>query len=164
MYKKGFTLIELLLYLALLTIIMSAVIPFAWVVITNGAKNSTGDMVYSTGRYLSERIKYEIRNAAGINSVSATSISLSNFNASLNPTVISLTGGNVTIKQGTGAIVNLNPTGTTVSSLTFTNNTSGDNKTKNISFVFTVLTSYTGSRQEYTASDTLRSSAEIRSN
>ena len=161
--KKGFTLVELILYVGIITIVLSALIPFAWSVIGNGVKSGVQEEVNGTARYISERIEFEIRNASGKNSVAANSLSLSEFNAVVDPTVISLSGGNVTLKQGTGSAVNLNPVNTFVSDLTFTNNSSGSGQTINISFTLTVVA--TGSsRQDFQATSSLKSSAELRSN
>lgn len=164
---KGFTLIELILYVAIITIVMSALIPFAWNVIGGSVKSSAQQEVSSQARFVSERIKYEIRQASGITSVGATSISLTNFSPDT-ATVISLSGGKLQInKNGTGP-VNLNSddtTITTVGGLIFKDYTSADNKTKHIQFSFTMDDNYPGSRQEYDAPAIIvESSAELRSN
>lgn len=159
----GFTLLELLLYVAMVTIILSALIPFTWDIIGSSVKSKVQQEVSANGRYVTERINYEIRNAAGINSVSASSISLSETNAAVNPTVIDSSGGNVRIKQGAAAAVNLNSDDTTVSSLTFTNYTSADNKTKHIQTVITIGSNFNQKRQEYKQTMTLETSAELRS-
>src|SRR3990167_11538866 len=65
----GFTLIELILYVALITIILSAIVPFAWNTVQTGVKSAVQQEVNANARYISERIKYEIRNSTGINSV-----------------------------------------------------------------------------------------------
>lgn len=163
--RKGFTLIELILYVSIITIVMSALIPFAWNVIEGGAKSSVEQDVSSQARFISQRIMYEIRNASDINSVSASSISLKVANASLDPTIIDLFGGNIRIKQGPGQADILNSTDTTITSLTFTDYSSADLKAKNIQFTFTIDDNYTGARQEFNAPpETLESAAEIRSN
>jgi len=163
---KGFTFIELLLYITIVTIMLSAIIPFAWNVIEGGAKSSVEQEVFSQARYVSEGLKYEIRRASGITNVGATSISLTNFSPDTT-TVISLSGGKMQInKNGTGA-VNLNSddtTITTVGGVIFTDYRSVDNKTKHIGFTFTIASNYSGARQEYKETITLRSSAEVRSN
>ncbi len=161
---SGFTLIELILYIALVTIILSALVPFAWNSVETGVKSSVRQEVNANVRYISERIKYEIRNSTGINSVTATSISLSTSASATNPTVIDLSGGNILIKQGTGSTVNLNSANTVINSLIFTNYTSGDNKTKHVQFVMTVAAFYAAARQEYQDSVVVEGSAEVRSN
>lgn len=162
--KTGFTFIELILYISIVTIMLSAMVPFAWNVIGAAAKSNTEQEVFSQARFVSERIKYEVRNATGINSVAATSISLATAVPATNPTIIDLVGGNIRIKQGAGAVVVLNSPDVVISGLTFTNNTSADNKTKNISYVFTLSANYGSTRQEFVETTTVRSSAEVRTN
>lgn len=162
--QKGFTLIELILYMAIVAFILGSLVTFAWNIIGTQAKSATEQEVFSSARYVSERIKYEIRDASGINSVTPTSISLANSVVSKNPTVIDLSGGKVRIKYGASGVVNLNSTDTNVSSLVFTNYTSGDNKTKNIQFTFTLQSNYSTSRQEYIETTSIRGDAEVRSN
>lgn len=164
--SKGFTYVEFILYIAIVVIVLSALIPFAWNVIGGGVKSTTQQEVFSNAQYISERLKYEIRNAAGINSVSSTLISLSVASVSANPTVIWLSGGDMYITQGTASAVRLNSQNTTVTNLAFTNFTSSDNKAKNIQFTFTIAAKYqgAGTRQEYNESTTMESDAELRSN
>lgn len=163
-HLPGFTYIEMILYLGIVTLMMTALIPFAWNAIEGGAKSATQQEVYSQASYISERIQHEIRNASGINSVSPTQISLSTADPATNPTIISLTSGNLALQQGASTPISLNSQNITVSSLTFTNYSSSDNKTKNIQFVFTLNAYYTTSRQEYNAATTIEGDAEVRSN
>lgn len=161
----GFTLIEILIYVSIVSLLMTVLIPFAWNVIEGGTKSATEREVFSNARFLSERIKYEIRNATNINSVSSTQISLANLNPNLNPTIINLSGNNMQIQQGSGSATTLNSQDTKIENLTFTNFTSSDNKTKHIKFSFTVSANYNaGQRQEFNESTTIESSSEIRSN
>ncbi len=162
--QRGFTYIEAILYIAIVSIMLTALIPFAWQIVEEGSQSSTQQEVSSNARYISEQIKYIIRNANGINSVSSSSISLSEATSAINPTVITWTSPNITIKQGTGATINLNSNDVKISSFTFTNNTSGDSKTKNISYVFTISDASTSVRSEFTSTMTVQSSAEVRNN
>lgn len=162
--NKGFTYIEFLVYIGLFTLILVSIIPFAWNVIGGNAKSATEQEVFANYRSIDSKISYAIRNASGINSVAATSISLANTDASQNPTVIDLSGGNIRIKKGVSSAINLNSAKTTVSSLTFTNYTSGGNETKHISWQYTISANYGSARQEYTESVNSSSSAELRSN
>lgn len=162
--NRGFTFIELLLYISIVTIMLSAIIPFAWNIIGSSTKSSTEQEVFSQARYVSERLKYEIRRASGITSVGATSISLTNFSPDTT-TVIDLSANKARInKNGTGP-VNLNSNDTNVTSLAFTDYTSADNKTKNIQFSFTMDDTGASTRKEYQVpAVTIESSAEVRSN
>ena len=162
---KGFTLIELLIYMSIVSIMLTALIPFAWNIIEGGAKSATEQEVFSNARTMSERIKYEIRNATAVNSISATQISLATPYSFTNPTIISSTSGNLTIQQGAAPAAALNSSNTNLSNLAFTNFTSADNKTKNIQFIFTLKASSSATtRQEFNESTTIESDAEVRSN
>lgn len=169
---NGFTLLELILYMGIVTIILSAIIPFAWNVIESGAKSGVQEEVYDQGRFISEKIEQEIRNAQDI------SLSTSNFDLNLaaNPgkklsiiefggttTIFDVQNGKVRITQGANPPVNLNSNDTNVTDLTFTNYSSADSKTKNIDFTLTVQDS-NNSSQSYSASISLRGDAEVRSN
>jgi Tfp pilus assembly protein PilE len=166
---KGFTLIELVLYIAIVSMMLITLIPFAWNIIEGGTKSSTQQEVFDNARYISEQIKYQIRNAIGINSVAPTQISLVTADSTTNPTIISLTGTDMTMKLGNGGSINLNSANATISAVSgviFTNYTSADNKTKNIQFVFTTRANYSGSgsRQEFNESTTIEGDGEVRSN
>lgn len=173
--NRGFTLIEIILYMSLLAILLAAFTPFMVQLIKGGEKASSGQDVYSTARYISERIKFELRNSNGVYTASST------FNANLatttgaffsiigdspnNPTIftVATSTGILLISQGTSSSVALNPSSTIVSNLTFSNYSSADGKSKNFGFTLTVENS-TGKGQEYEASTTIVGSAEIRSN
>ncbi len=162
---KGFTFIELILYISIVTIILSALVPFAWSAIQTGVKSSVQQEVNSNARYISEIIKYEIRRASGITSVTPTIISLTNFSPD-STTVIewNWATGNVTIIKNGGVAVNLNSANTIPLSLIFTSYTSSDNKTKHIQFTLNIAADYGAVRQEYQDSIVIKSSAEVRSN
>src|SRR3989338_6855686 len=145
--QRGFTFIELILYVAIVTIILSAIVQFAWSAVQTGVKSAVQQEVNANARYISERIKYEIRNSTDINSVAPTSISLATSTPATNPTIIDLSLGNIRIKQGAGIAVNLNSANTVINSLTFTNYTSGDNKTEHIQFTINIAASFAAARQ-----------------
>ncbi|MEK7534017.1 MAG: GIY-YIG nuclease family protein [Patescibacteria group bacterium] len=171
----GFTFIELILYISIVTIMLTAIIPFAWAVIGSGSKSATEQEVYSQARYVSERLKYEIRNAAGIDTANSNfDVNLANNPAQklrlteqspVNTYDINVTSlGIVQGKPGNDSASDLNSTDTKVTDLTFTNYTSSDNKTKHVGFTLTITSNYSGSRQEFKETITLRSSAEARNN
>jgi prepilin-type N-terminal cleavage/methylation domain-containing protein len=171
---RGFTLIELLLYSAIVSIIVTPITLIGLIVVGNSQKSAAQQEVFSAGKYLSELINFEIRNCNDIN------IASSNFGSNLalnagqklslantvpnNPTEFDVLNGKVRIKKGVAAAVELNSMDTKVTNLTFTNYTSADNKTKNVSYVLTIQSAYSGARQEYMATISAQSSAEVRSN
>ena len=169
--NTGFTLIETLLYISIITIMISSLIPFAWNIIGSSTKSSTAQEVSSAARYVSEKIKYEIRNASGIDAAN------SNFglNLSSNPsykitllnpsgsTVFTVQNGKVLIASG-GPGAALNSTDTRVDDLTFTNYSSSDGKTKHIGFTMTISLINPSQRSEFKNTISLRTSSEVRSN
>lgn len=163
-YQKGFTYIELIIYMSIVVMMMATLIPFAWNIIEGGAKSATQQEVTTNARYISELLKYEIRNATGINSITTQQISLATADAGTNPTVITLSGGVLQITKGSGSTINLTSDNVRISDLTFTDFSSSDSKTKHIRFVFTVEANYATTRQEYQGETTIEGSAEVRSN
>lgn len=98
--NNGFSLVELILYVALLSIIVSSLVIFGVNVVLIRSKVRVEQEVITNARLVGKRINYEIRNATGINSVGAQSISLSNTDVAKNPTVIAFSNGRVTIGWG----------------------------------------------------------------
>ena len=173
--QTGFTFIELILYVSIVTIMLTSIIPFAWSIIGSGVKSSTQQEVFSQARYVSERLKYEIRNATGIDVASSNfDVNLANNSSQklrlteqspVNTLDISVTtAGQAQLDPGNDVPYTINSTDTKVTDLTFTNYTSSDNKTKHIGFTLTIISNYSGSRQEFKETVTLQSSAEVRSN
>lgn len=166
-FELGFTFVEAILYVAIVTVMLSALIPFVWNMIEGAAKSNVQQEVSSNARYISERLKYEIRNATGINSIdcvsSSKTISLVNSNSGLNPTIITYSSPNITIKQGTGSTLNLNSADVVISSFSCSNNTSGS-LTKNISFSFIADQANNTSRSDFKSTITVQTSVELRSN
>lgn len=167
--ERGFTLIELLLYIQLLAIFITGAIYFAWDVIYGSEKSAIEREVNQNMRFASKRIQYEIRNASGINSVSANSLCLSSSNNSHNPTLIYVSNGRLTVGWGGNtsdctSMTNEQPltsNNITVDDLTFSNNSSGTDS-YNIGFTFTV--SSTGTKNEWQKSEEYYGSVEMRSN
>ena len=172
MNRYGFTLIELILYVGLITIILSTVAPFVLTIIQSGVKSATSQEVYSSARYVSERIKSEIRNANsiyeasstfGVNFATSSGVMFSlNGGIDANPTNIEVVSGAVRITEGTSTPVLLNSSDTIVTNLTFYNY-STTTITRNIGFTLTMTDSATTTRQEYMATSTIKTSVELRS-
>ncbi len=164
---NGFTFIELILYVAIISIVLMSLIPFAWNVIGGSFKSSAQQEVFSQARYVAERIKKEIRDANGVTTCNATTITLPNATASKNPTTFTFSSNQITITQGTDipSAIRLHSIGTQVTAFSCTNYTSVDTKTENLQFSFTIGDIYTGARQEFNVpAMTVQSSAEVRSN
>lgn len=124
-YKKAFTLVEVLLYMALTSIIV-LVIASMWVTITETRDRSEAmSIVNAEGQYIVSTINQIIRDSNSITSPTATnsgsSLTLAMTSAPINPTVINLSSGNITLTEGANPPVNLNSNRVTVSSLIFRN-------------------------------------------
>lgn len=164
--QKGFTLIELILYIALVSIFIGGAIQFAWDAIYGQTKSRTQQEVNQALRFIDARIAYEIRTASSINSVSATSISLEMADSARNPTVISLSSGTIRIGQGssgncpTSAPCSLHGSTVSITSLTFTNLSSGSSS--NIRYAITASRSNSSGRSEWDYAKSLTSSVELR--
>lgn len=168
----GFTFVEAILYIAIITILFTALIPFGINIIQAGAKSSIQQNVQSEGRFVLEKIVYEVRNARDID------IALSNFGTNFatnpthklsidyaapdDPTEISVAGGIVQLTKGSTTLP-LNSSSLQITNLTFTNNTSADLKTKHLSIILSV-SSGINTRQEYIYSTNFQTGVELRSN
>lgn len=161
---NGFTLVEMILYIAIVSIFMTGLVYFTWDVIYGRVKSFVHQEVNQNTRFASKRILFEIKNASGVNVISASSISLGTADPARNPTVIDVSGGRIRIGYGnSGNCPTSNPCYLTSnrvnSSLLFTDLSFGNSS--NIKFVLTA--SSTGDRQEYEKSETYESSVELRS-
>lgn len=172
--QNGFTLIELLLYLSIVSIVVTSLVYFAINATKASVKSKVKQETVTNARYITERLNYEIRNAIGINT------STSNFGVNLatsssyqlsiastapnNPTIFKINSGVLQISQGGGAFTDITSAEVTITSLVFTNNSSTNGDTKNISYVLTIESSANNTSQEYQDSMTLRSTIELRNN
>jgi Tfp pilus assembly protein PilW len=126
-YKKktGYTLIEMLLYLALTTILIGAVSSFVTVVLNFKAKTYAISEVEQVGNQMVLLIGRTIRNGTAINSPaiggSASTLSLNTLISGNNPTIFSLNGTTLQMKEGSAAVFNITPTTVDVTTLLFTN-------------------------------------------
>lgn len=123
--QAGFTLIELLLYVALIGILLSSVTAFFGTTLDARLKNHSVSEVNDQGTFAMDAMVQAARNATSITSPVATASS-SGFTVvvptgSLSPTIFSVSGGVLQIKEGVGATVPLTNNKVTVSSLTVTN-------------------------------------------
>lgn len=171
--KKGFTFIEVLLYMGIVSFILGAIISFAWNIIDFGVKSAIQQEVSAQARYISERLKYEIRNANSIQTsdfgVNLADDASKNISVSQDtphdPTRIFVQDNQVFIQQGTADSVSLQSADTIVTSLVFMDYSSADGSTQYVDFTVTVKADYPNAngRQEYQESVTIESGAEVRS-
>jgi len=163
--SDGFTLIELILYIAISSIFLTSAIYFTWDLMYGRVKSYTQQEVNQNIRFAEKRIVYEIRNALTITGTGGF-LSLTMSDTTRNPTIIDVSGGRLRIGYGisgpcpTTAPCFLTDNDVMVSGVTFTDFSSGANS-KHVRFTLTV--SKTGGRSEFQESQTIMSSAEVRS-
>jgi len=122
----GFTLIELSLYVVIMGICVLAISSFLNLINNAKIKNRLIAEVEQQGDQISSIIRQNILASSGINiplpgSTSAT-LSLSFLDINRNPTVFSTDAtGNITMKIGTGQIINLNNNYVRAENLIFSN-------------------------------------------
>lgn len=165
--EKGFTLIELILYVALVSMIFATLVPFAWNIINGGVKVGVEQEVYSQARYLSERIKKEIRDAASVSVCSSSELYLINPVAANSirfcyaPNVITFNQGNPPAACPGAPANRLHSADTSVVAFNCTDYT-GTN-TDNVQVNFTIESNYSSAtRKEYFESLIVQLTGETR--
>ncbi|HSX07439.1 MAG TPA: type II secretion system protein [Candidatus Saccharimonadales bacterium] len=162
--QRGYTLLELLLYMAIISILLAATTAFLGVTVDARVKNQTVAEVNDQGVAVMDYIMQTIRNASSITApaaaASSTSLTLVVPTGSLSPTVFSLSGTTLQVKEGAAAAVSLTNSKVQVTSLTFTNLTrSGTSGAVQVSFVMSRTNP--NAHNEYDYQKTFISSAEI---
>lgn len=164
MRRNGFTLPEFLIYIAIVGALLLASTDILLTVLRENAKWQAISEVNDHVRIALDRISLAIRNADSITSPlpSATSsrLQLAMANATINPTVFSLSNGAVQLKEGSAATTTLT-TNDVVVGLTFQNlTTTGTQGT--IGIVITVQAVASGTQTEYQFVQTASTTASIR--
>ena len=164
--NRGFTFIEIIIYIALLSIFIPGIGKVAWDSVNIRTKNYVMEEVHQNLRYSSQRIIKEIRDADSISSITPSSLALSMSDSSRNPTIINLSAGKIKISYGgSGDCPTSNPCDLTssdvvVSSLIFTNLSSGNSK--NIKFSTNIKFNSSSSKSLWQYDQNFTGSAELR--
>lgn len=123
--QSGFTLVEILLYLAISSFILLSVSGFVSASMRARAQSKVIAEVEQQGERIAQVISQTVRNSRGINApavgTSGSSLSVATTVSATNPTIFNLSGGNVTITEGSGSALPLNNNLVTISGLTFQN-------------------------------------------
>lgn len=157
--QDGFTLVELILYIALVSMFLTAAILFSWNVIFGREKSFKQQIVQQSARIAMAKIGYEIGRAQDLVSVSATSLVLSNGATN---TTIDRSGTRLRITTGGGAAVFITSNQVNATNLTFTNLSSTDLNTKNIRVSITLTQANTVSKGEFSATTLAEDSFELK--
>ena len=165
MDSKGYTLIELLLYVVILGLILTPLTYFFGMTSEARVKAQSISEVEDQGTAAMDYITQTVRNAYSVSApaaaASGSSLTLVVPTTALSPTVFSLNGTTLQVKEGTGATIPLTSGDVQVTNLTFKNLTrSGTSGVVQISFTIT-RTNNSGGRNEFDYQQTFTSSAEI---
>lgn len=161
----GYTLIELLLYITLAGMLLVSLTMFFGMSVDARVKTQSVTEVNQQGASAMEYIQQTVRNASSISApaaaASASSLTVVVPTASLSPTIFSLNGTVLQVKEGAAAAIALTNDDVQISNLTFTNLTrSGTHGVVRISF--TVSRTNTSGRNEYDYSKTFTTTVTIR--
>jgi Tfp pilus assembly protein PilW len=161
----GLTLVETVIYIVLAGTLILALSAFYVASTTARVKNQSINEVNEQGEYAMSQIVQTARNATAIvtpvAAASGSSLSLTVPTASLAPTLFSLSGTALQIKEGAAAAVNLTNANVQASNLTFTNlSRNGTNGVVRISFTLTRTKNV--DRNEYDYQKTFTTSVSLR--
>jgi type II secretory pathway pseudopilin PulG len=175
-HNQGFTLVELLIYVAVLMLLLAAIVPFILDMGSVRAKNFFQTDLYSQMRFVTEKIKYEVRSARSINGTAVFVTDLADVppnsfvidkdmvappSGSTYPVYFDVSGGIIRMKRSGGAWVPLTSTPVTVTDFVFYNNTSGSSQ--NVTFVVTMVSNQNSAKSNLKETMTTTTSVSLRS-
>jgi type II secretory pathway pseudopilin PulG len=162
---SAFSLIELILYISIMAITITSLSYFLSLSIKSRLKYQSITEVDSQSFLLVQIITKAIRDAESVRTPilgsSGNILSLEMSNASLNPTVFTLSNSTVLIQEGSGAQIPLTNSHITVENLSFIN-TSKENTEGLIRIEFTLKHDNQENIQEYEYTQTYYATASLR--
>lgn len=163
--KNGFTLIEVMLYVVIASVILPAISIFLSTVIESRIKNQTIAEVEQQGLQVMQIITQSIRNGTVINTpaigTSAVTLSVGTIVPATSPTILSIVGGVVYIKEGAAVAVPLTNSRVAASGMSVTNlSRAGTPGTLRI--MYTLTHNNPSGRYEYDFSKTFIGTATLR--
>lgn len=163
--QSGFTLLELLLYVVIVGVLLTSIVSFFGTVTEARVKGQTIAEVDQQGTAVMDYITQTARNATSISApatggVAAASLTLVVPTAALSPTIFSLNGTTLQVKEGTATAIALTNSEVQVSNLNFKNLTrAGTTGIVQVSFTISRVNSNNHNAFDY--QKTFTSSAEI---
>ena len=137
-YKKGFTLIELLIYMSIFSMLIIMMFQLLTSILDVQLESQSTSAVSQDGRFILNRLTYDIKNAKTVTSPSIGSQGQSLVISDGNTTyTYNLSNNNLTLTNSvTGTTDQLNSVNTSVSSLNFLtlSDVKAENKTVTVSF------------------------------
>jgi Tfp pilus assembly protein PilW len=162
---RGITLVETIVYISLASILLLALSAFYVMTTTARVKNQSIAEVNQQGAFAMEQIVQTVRNATAVTTpataATGNTLTLTVPTASLSPTVFSLSGTTLQIKEGAATAVPLTNSLVQVSNLSIVNLTrASTNGVVRISFTLTRTKNV--DRNEYNYSKTFTTSVSVR--
>ena len=163
--KKGFTLIEVMLYVSISGMVLFVIFLYMSLVVNSNVKNQVVREVEEQGDQAMRQVLQLIRDSEFANNPtignSSTFLSLEVVDLIKDPTLVELSGNNLSIKEGLDSYVSLTNNKVVVSNLNFENLGRTDtNGSLRISFTITHIN--LGNRQEYIYEKVFTSTASLR--
>lgn len=142
------SLIETILYLGIAVLVLGALFSYGWNVILIGTKSQVVQEVVFAGQLIGERLRFEIREAESVSSVSPSALTLQQNGEAV---TIEVSSGTLTIKRGSAAAVPLHSQDIRINNFSFTNQLSSANETDYVGFAYDAAADYfsSGGRNEY---------------
>ena len=164
--RKGFSLIEMIIYIAILGVVMVTIVSFMSVIMNTKAKAQAISEVEQQGLQLMQTIDQTVHNATAINSPtvgnsSGLTLSLALADEAVNPTLFTLSGTTLQMKEGAGSYIDLNSSKVKVTNISFTN-ISRTSTRGIIKIQFTLAYNNSSNTTNFNYSKTFYSSAAIR--
>lgn len=167
--SKGFTLVELLIYLAIVSVALTAMVRFSLVMTDARNKNFVIQEVQANSRNAILEISRIIKDSTDVNvpgsewDIDPGELRLTRNDSLLSPTIIRLDGdnGNLEIVEGLNPPVRLTSNKVRVSNLVFSN-FSGDNQRETIKVELTVEYNNSTNDVDFDYSQSLQTSVGLR--
>lgn len=168
MKKKlhGFTFIEVILYIGLFSLLGTALLTFTWDIFKLSEEGNTERLVTEGGRFVMERMKYDIRGAAGVDTEASVfdsangKLVLEKLGSS-DTVTFELQNGQVVMQESGQEAVVLQPRNTYATALLFERFSPPDHSVEYITITLTFET-ILQAPIEYASSLTLETGAVIR--
>ena len=163
--NDGYTLIELLLYIAMTAVLLTGLMAFFGMTLSVRVKNESMNEVEQQGQFVLSTLLQSVRNAESITTpavaASSTSMTLTTADSATNPTVYSISGTSLQIKEGTSAAINLTNNNVAVTNF-MVKNASRTSSSGSVEISFTLSTLNTTGRNEYDYQKSFVGAASIR--
>ena len=164
--QSGFTLIELSIYITLVAGILIMATSFAWNIINSRTKTISISSVEQEGRYILEKFSQSVHQASAMSlpatGASGNQLVLTMADAPSNPIIISTSSNKLYFQRGAGSAVQMHSDNVIVTSVSFTNLSTADGKTRNVQINLTLEHINPNQRREREYQKDFTTSAELR--